>query len=91
MRLAEIESLDRDFLTVAEVAKCIRCDAQLIRDEAEKNPKSLGFPITKIGHSWKIPKEGFVTWAKGRTPVIRWPWTYAQMRTMIEEAERQCE
>lgn len=71
MRLSEIEELDRDFLTVAEVAGCIHCEPQLIRDEAEKSPKYLGFPITKIGHSYKIPKQGFVRWCHGEIPVIQ--------------------
>jgi len=71
MRLAEIEKLDRDFLTVQEVAGCIHCQPQLIRDEAEKSPKFLGFPITKIGHSYRIPREGFVNWAKGLIPVMQ--------------------
>ena len=71
VRLAEIEKLDKDFLTVAEVAGCIHCEAQLIRDEAGKNPKFLGFPITKFGHSWRIPKEGFVRWCKGEIPVLQ--------------------
>ena len=71
MRLAEIEKLDRDFLTVQEVAGCIHCYPQLIRDEAEKSPKYLGFPITKIGHSYRIPREGFVNWAKGLIPVMQ--------------------
>ena len=71
MRLAEIEMLDTDFLTVAQVAGCIHCDPQLIRDEAGKDPKYLGFPITKFGHSWRIPKVGFVNWAKGMIPVIQ--------------------
>lgn len=71
MTLAEIELLDCDFLTVAQVASCLHCDAQLIRDEASKSPKYLGFPITKIGHSFKIPKEGFLNWAKGMIPVMQ--------------------
>lgn len=71
MTLAEIEKLDRDFLTVAEVAGCIHCDQQLIRDEASKSPKYLGFPITKIGHSYKIPRPGFIAWAKGMIPVMQ--------------------
>lgn len=71
MTLAEIERLDKDFLTVQEVAECIHCDAQLIRDEASKNPKFLGFPVSKIGHSFKIPRPGFVNWAHGNLPVIQ--------------------
>ena len=71
MRLSEIEALDRDFLTVAEVASCIKCDAQLIRDEASKSPKYLGFPVTKFGHSFRIPKEGFIRWCRGEIPVLQ--------------------
>lgn len=71
MTLKEIESLDRDFLTVAEVASCVKCDPQLIRDEASKEPKYLGFPVSRIGHSYKIPREGFVNWAKGLIPVMQ--------------------
>ena len=71
MTLKEIESLNRDFLTVAEVASCVKCDPQLIRDEASKEPKYLGFPVSRIGHSYKIPREGFVNWAKGLIPVMQ--------------------
>ena len=71
MTIAEIEQLDSDFLTVAEVAGCIHCAPQLIRDEAEKDAKVLGFPVAKIGHSYKIPREGFLNWAKGRIPVVQ--------------------
>ena len=71
MTIAEIERLDRDFITVQEVAGCIHCEPQLIRDEASKNPKYLGFPIAKIGHSYKIPREGFVNWARGMIPVVQ--------------------
>lgn len=71
MTLKEIEALDKDFLTVQEVAGCIHCDAQLIRDEASKTPKYLGFPVTKVGHSFKIPKEGFLNWARGLIPVMQ--------------------
>ena len=71
MTIAEIEKLDRDFLTVQEVSECIHCEPQLIRDEAKKDPKFLGFPISKIGHSYKIPREGFVNWAKGMIPVMQ--------------------
>lgn len=71
MTLKEIENLDRDFLTVAEVAGCIHCEPQLIRDEASKSPKYLGFPISKVGHSYKIPKEGFLNWARGLIPVMQ--------------------
>lgn len=71
MRLKEIEELDVDFLTVAQVASCLKCEPQLIRDEAGKSPHYLGFPISKFGHSWRIPKEGFVRWCKGEIPIMQ--------------------
>jgi len=71
MRIAEIEALDRDFLTVPEVAGCIKCAPQLIRDEAGKDPKYLGFPICRVGHSFKIPRLGFLKWYRGELPIIQ--------------------
>lgn len=71
MTLKEIEQLEEDFLTVQQVAECLHCNSQLIRDEAGKDPKYLGFPITKIGHSYRVPKAGFVNWAKGLIPVMQ--------------------
>lgn len=71
MTIAEISELNCDFLTVAQIASCLHCDAQLVRDEASKSPKYLGFPITKVGHSFKIPKEGFLRWYRGEIPVLQ--------------------
>ena len=70
MTLKEIESMDRDFLTVAEVASFVHADPQLIRDQAERNPKYLGFNIAKIGHSFKIPRLAFIAWVKGQVPIV---------------------
>lgn len=71
MTLAQIEELGIDFLTVKQVAECLQCAPQLIRDEATKSPKYLGFPVSKIGHSYRIPREGFLNWAKGMIPVMQ--------------------
>lgn len=71
MTLSEIEQMDSNMLTVKQVSEYIGCDPQLIRDEASKEPKYLGFPICKCGHSFKIPREGFVAWAKGLIPVMQ--------------------
>jgi hypothetical protein len=71
MTIEEIGQLNKDFLSVQEVADCIHCDAQLIRDEASKSPKYLGFPVTKIGRSFRIPKEGFLRWYRGEIPVLQ--------------------
>ena len=71
MTLREIEQLDCNTLTVKQAAEYLGCDPQLIRDEAGKDPKYLGFPICKCGHSFKIPREGFIAWAKGQIPVMQ--------------------
>ena len=70
MTLAEIEAMDADFLTVAEVAKFMRCEPQLIRDQAEREPKYLGFSISRFGHAFRIPRLAFIAWMKGQVPVM---------------------
>ena len=64
LTLKQIEELEDDFLTVDQVAKCMRKSPQLIRDQAEREPKYLGFPICKAGKAYCIPREGFLNWAK---------------------------
>lgn len=70
MTLAEIESMDSNTLTVKQVAEFLGKDPQVIRDQAEREPKYLGFPICKAGHSYCIPRVGFITWVKGNTPLM---------------------
>ena len=72
MTLADIERMDGNTLTVKTVAEFLGKDPQVIRDQAEREPKYLGFPICKAGHSYCIPREGFIAWAKGMTPVLVW-------------------
>ena len=73
MTLAEMENLDRNTLTVKEVAEFLGKDPQVIRDQAEREPRYLGFPICKAGHSYCIPREGFITWVKGLQPIMVLP------------------
>lgn len=68
MTLAEIEQIERDYLTVAEVATCLHADPQIVRDQAERCPRYLGFNICKFGHSFKIPRLAFIAWMKGTIP-----------------------
>lgn len=72
MTLKDIETLSTNTLTVKQVAEFLGKDPQVIRDQAEREPKYLGFPICKAGRSYCIPREGFVAWAKGMTPMIVW-------------------
>ena len=70
MTLADIEQMTCNTLTVKQVATFLGKDPQVIRDQAEREPKYLGFPICKAGRSYSIPRIGFIAWAKGMTPVI---------------------
>jgi hypothetical protein len=70
MTLAELESMECNTLTVKQVAEFLGKDPQVIRDQAEREPKYLGFPICKAGHSYCIPRIGFIAWVKGNTPVM---------------------
>ena len=70
MTLAEMEAMTCNTLTVKQVAEFLGKDPQVIRDQAEREPKFLGFPICKAGHSYTIPRLGFVAWVKGQTPAI---------------------
>ena len=70
MTLADIESMTSNTLTVKQVAEFLGKDPQVIRDQAEREPRYLGFPICKAGHSWCIPRIGFITWVKGMTPIL---------------------
>lgn len=70
MTLADIENMTSNTLTVKQVAEFLGKDPQVIRDQAEREPKYLGFPICKAGHSWCIPRIGFITWVKGMTPIF---------------------
>jgi len=72
MTLAEIDAMECNTLTVKQVAEFLGKDPQVIRDQAEREPKYLGFPICKAGRSYSIPREGFIAWAKGMTPMIVW-------------------
>lgn len=64
LKLADIEQMEDDFLKPEVIASVIGCSAQRIRNQADDDMKSLGFPISKVGHGYWIPKEGFLNWAR---------------------------
>lgn len=65
MTLAELEKMDREFLTVKEVAGVLGCAPQLLRDQLDIHPENFGFPHYKVGHRRRIMRAGFIRWAKG--------------------------
>ena len=70
--IEDIECMDCNVLTVKFVADFLGKDPQVIRDQAERDPRFLGFPICKAGHSYCIPRIGFINWYKGMTPILVW-------------------
>ena len=67
--LEELEALKSNTLTVKQVAEFLGKDPQVIRDQAETDARCLGFPICKAGHSYCIPRPGFIAWYTGKTPI----------------------
>ena len=68
--LDDIEQMDCNTLTVKQVADFLGKSPQVIRDQAEAEQNFLGFPICKAGHSYCVPRVGFINWVKGNTPMI---------------------
>ena len=60
MTIAEIKSSDRLWLTPAEVAPVLGCDPNKIRQQAEADPSTLGFPVTRVGTRTKIWRKPFL-------------------------------
>lgn len=63
MTLTDIKALDRDWLTVAEVAAVLGADQQGIRIAARENPQGLGFPVILLGRNGrrvKVPRLPFI-------------------------------
>ena len=71
LKLTDIEQMDCEFLKPEIIASVIGCSAQRIRNQADDDMKSLGFPISKVGHGYWIPKEGFLNWARHQIFVER--------------------
>ena len=70
MTITDIENMTCNTLTVKQVSEFLGKDPQVIRDQAEREPKYLGFPICKAGHSYCVPRIGFIARVKGMIPVI---------------------
>lgn len=70
MTLNEIKSLDREYLTPAEVASVLGCDPQGIRVFAKQNPQGLGFPTCVVGSRVKIPRRPFLRFMTGEEDYV---------------------
>lgn len=65
MTLSDIESLDTEALTPAQVAAVLQMDADAIRWQARQEPQKLGFPSICVGSRVKFPKAAFLRFMRG--------------------------
>lgn len=65
MTLDVLRSIDREFLTPAEVGAVLGCDPQSIRVQAATEPWRLGYPVTRVGSRTKIPRLAFIKFMEG--------------------------
>lgn len=63
--LEEIEKLQKTMLTPEDVAGYLGCDRYSINVAVKTAPELLGFPVCVMGTRVRIPKEGFLRWARG--------------------------
>ena len=65
MTLAEIEQINKEMLLASDIADYLGVDPQSIREQAEEDPRMLGFPVIRVKTRTMIPKEGFLNYCKG--------------------------
>lgn len=63
--LQEIENCGKDILIPKDVAGYLGCHPHSIVTAAKQAPELLGFPVNIMGSRVRIPRDGFVRWAKG--------------------------
>lgn len=64
--LDSLRQSDKLFLIPSEIAPVIGCNPYLINLQVKEDPSKLGFPVTKIGSSVRIPREAFLKWFDGQ-------------------------
>ena len=60
--LDDLKACQKNFLTTADIAPFLHCDAFNINLQAQKDPSKLGFPVCVLGTRVKIPRVGFIKW-----------------------------
>ena len=65
MTIEDIKNMDKEILTPGDIAPILGCDPNVIRYQAEKDIRALGFPAAKIGTRVKIPRLAFIKWFEG--------------------------
>jgi hypothetical protein len=64
--LEEVEALETEVLSCANVARVLQASPTTIHDTAIQKPWLLGFPVIVVGESRvKIPKRAFLRYMRG--------------------------
>ena len=63
--IEEIEQCGKTTLSPRDVAGFLGCQPYSINLAAQQAPELLGFPVALIGSRVRIPRDGFVRWARG--------------------------
>lgn len=64
MTLQEVETSEKDVLTIDDVKDILHCHPQTLRLQARSKPELLGFPVVVMGGMVKIPRLGFLHYLK---------------------------
>ena len=64
-RLEELEALNTDVLTCAQVAMVLKANPATIHYQAMECPERLGFPVIVMGSRVRIPKGPFILFLRG--------------------------
>jgi len=60
MTLEEIKASPAMWLTPADIAPVLECDANTVRVQAQDDPSKLGFPVVVLCSRIKINRKGFL-------------------------------
>lgn len=60
MTLNEIRESNAVWLTTADIAAVLECDANTIRAQAQDDPSKLGFPVSVLCSRVKVNRKGFL-------------------------------
>lgn len=66
MTIEEIKKSTKEILTPDDIAPILKCDPNVIRHQANKDIRQLGFPASKVGSRVKIPRQAFIRWFEGK-------------------------
>lgn len=65
LTLADIEAIDKETLTPAQVASCLGVDQDTLRGQARTAPELLIFHTVCVGNRVRIPKQAFLRFMRG--------------------------